>query len=30
LTRDYELRLHQHYGRRGYWVDESADKEYFG
>ena len=30
LTRDYETQLHRHYGRQGYWVDESADKEYFG
>jgi hypothetical protein len=22
LTRDYEDRLHRHYNRRGYWVDE--------
>jgi hypothetical protein len=22
LTRDYETRLHQHYAREGYWVDE--------
>jgi hypothetical protein len=30
LTRDYETRLHRHYNRQGYWVDEPADKEYFG
>jgi hypothetical protein len=24
LTRDYEIRLHQHYHRQGYWVDELA------
>jgi len=29
LTRDYETRLHRHYNRQAYWVDESADKEYF-
>jgi len=22
LTRDYETRLHQHYNRQGYWIDE--------
>jgi len=29
LTRDYETGLHQHYNRRGYWVDEpeNVDKE---
>lgn len=29
LTRDYETGLHQHYNRRGYWVDEpeNAEKE---
>jgi hypothetical protein len=27
LTRDLEARLHAHYQRQGYWVDESADKE---
>ncbi len=26
LTRDYEIRLHQHYNRQGYWVDEPAAK----
>jgi len=30
LTREYETQLHRHYDRQGYWVDESADKEYFG
>jgi hypothetical protein len=24
LTRDYETRLHRHYNRRGYWIDEPA------
>ncbi|MGO9953094.1 MAG: PRC-barrel domain-containing protein [Dissulfurispiraceae bacterium] len=24
LTRDYESRLHRHYDRKGYWVDERA------
>ena len=24
LTRDYESGLHQHYNRKGYWVDERA------
>src|SRR5450759_3624952 len=24
LTRDDETRLHQHYGQKGYWIDESA------
>ena len=28
LTRDYEARLHQHYNRRGYWVDEPATWEH--
>jgi uncharacterized protein YrrD len=28
LTRDYETGLHRHYNRRGYWVDEHADKEH--
>ena len=28
LTRDYETRLHRHYDRRGYWVDDPADKEH--
>jgi uncharacterized protein YrrD len=27
LTRDYELRLHQHYNRQGYWADEQTAKE---
>jgi len=25
LMRDYETRLHQHYNRQGYWVDDSKD-----
>lgn len=25
LMRDYEAQLHQHYNRRGYWVDDSKD-----
>jgi len=24
LSRDYEIRLHQHYNRQGYWVDETV------
>ena len=28
LTRDYETRLHRHYNRQGYWVDESDAKEH--
>ena len=28
LTRDYETRLHRHYNRQGYWVDEPAGKEH--
>ena len=28
LTRDYESRLHGHYNRKGYWVDEPAAKEH--
>jgi hypothetical protein len=24
LTRDYETGLHQHYDRKGYWIDELA------
>ncbi|MBN1471518.1 MAG: PRC-barrel domain-containing protein [Syntrophaceae bacterium] len=27
LTRDFEIRLHGHYTRRGYWDDEPAAKE---
>jgi hypothetical protein len=27
LTRDYEIGLHQHYNRQGYWVDELAAHE---
>jgi hypothetical protein len=26
LTRDYETKLHGHYNRKGYWIDESAAK----
>ncbi|MRR54105.1 MAG: PRC-barrel domain containing protein [Deltaproteobacteria bacterium] len=29
LTRDYEDRLHRHYDRQGYWVDETAAREHF-
>ena len=28
LTREYETKLHGHYNRRGYWVDEPAEKEH--
>jgi uncharacterized protein YrrD len=28
LTRDYETRLHRHYNRQGYWVDEPVAKEH--
>jgi len=28
LTREYEMGLHQHYNRKGYWVDASNDKKY--
>jgi sporulation protein YlmC with PRC-barrel domain len=28
LTRDYETKLHRHYDRKGYWVDEQAAKEH--
>ena len=28
LTRDYEARLHRHYDRQGYWVDETATREH--
>jgi len=28
LTRDYEIGLHRHYNRQGYWVDETAAKEH--
>ena len=24
LTRDYEIGLHGHYNRKGYWIDELA------
>ncbi len=27
LTRDYETKLHQHYDRQGYWVDEQKSKD---
>jgi uncharacterized protein YrrD len=27
LTRDYEIGLHRHYDRQGYWVDEPVDKK---
>jgi len=26
IRRDYELKLHDHYGHQGYWVAESAAK----
>jgi len=26
LTRDYETRLHQHYDRQGYWIDETSSE----
>lgn len=25
LTRDYEIALHHHYDRKGYWIDELAE-----
>ena len=28
-TRDYETKLHRHYDRQGYWVDDPAAKEHF-
>jgi len=28
LTRDYEIGLHGHYNRKGYWIDEPAAKEH--
>jgi uncharacterized protein YrrD len=28
LTRDYETRLHRHYDRQGYWVDETGAKDH--
>ncbi len=28
LTRDYEDGLHRHYNRRGYWVDDRADRKH--
>jgi hypothetical protein len=27
LTREYEIKLHRHYNRQGYWVDEPAEKK---
>jgi len=30
LTRDYEARLHHHYNRKGYWVDEVPPMEHTG
>ena len=27
LTRDYEIGLHQHYNRQGYWIDEADVRE---
>jgi len=27
VNRDYEIGLHGHYNRKGYWVDESVSKE---
>jgi hypothetical protein len=24
LTRDYETRLHGHYNRKGYWIEDAA------
>ena len=29
-TRDYETRLHRHYNREGYWVDEPDAKGHSG
>jgi stress response protein YsnF len=28
LTRDYETRLHRHYNRRGYWLENAVSKVY--
>jgi hypothetical protein len=28
LTREYEIELHGHYNRPGYWVDEPAAREH--
>ena len=28
LTRDYEIELHRHYNRQGYWLDEPSAKEH--
>ncbi len=27
VTREYEARLHRHYGRPGYWVGDARDRE---
>lgn len=27
LTRDYEIELHQHYDRQGYWIDDAVGKQ---
>jgi hypothetical protein len=27
-TRDYEIELHGHYNRQGYWMDEPVGKEH--
>jgi len=29
LNRDYEIELHSHYHRQGYWIDEIVTKEHF-
>lgn len=29
ITRDYETGLHRHYNRKGYWVEEPADRKHF-
>jgi hypothetical protein len=29
ITRDYETGLHRHYNRKGYWVEEPAEKKHF-
>jgi uncharacterized protein YrrD len=28
VTRDYEIELHKHYNRKGYWMEEPTDKEH--
>ena len=28
ITRDFETRLHGHYSRRGYWVDDPVDSKH--